>query len=59
MELLVMRSQHIVYHKPECVQDIRLPRSIGSIDNSGFQIVFVSICDEMLWMLIVPTGQQG
>ena len=59
MKLLVMGGQHIVYHEPECVQDIGLPRSIGAINNSRLQIAFVPIRDKMLRMLIVLAGQQG
>ena len=33
VELLVMRSQHIIYHEPKRIQDIGLSGSIGAVNH--------------------------
>ena len=59
VELLVMRSQHIIYHEPKRIQDIGLSGSVGSVNRSRLQIPFVSIHNQMFRMLFILTSKQG
>ena len=59
VELLVMRSQHIIYHEPKRIQDIGLSGSIGAVNHGRLQMLFVSVHNQVLRMFVILTGKQG